>query len=731
MVLWSFEAPNSLPFDAYELRYWPVQQDVSRASVLQIEAPANNFTLKSSSPQVLSSTVYTFQLRGHVQHKGWAPYSQPIESIHINNFYQHDKQHFLTSSTSFMYQKSSTESTSAFLAGLLPSTSNPLAYHVDSNNKDRNSLTDSLTATVSVAVSVSFCVVIVALTLLIYLSRNNSNSRFNCLSIANISKQPVITSSSNSDCDSLDFAKRAAHMHYNPLGACSAGTRSSGHSSPLWPPLNSTKTYIDPHTYEDPTKVVSLFAKELSPCNIIIESVIGGGEFGDVCKGVLKLNPWSDSCVAIKTLKGAATEQNRCDFLTEASIMAQFNDPNVVRLEGVVTLSHPLMIVTEYMENGSLDTFMRLNENKLPLPQILRMLGDVASGMRYLSDMNYIHRDLAARNILISRDLVCKVADFGLSREIADESLEYTTKGGKIPIRWTAPEACNFRKYSYASDVWSYGVLAWEVLTFGERPYWNWENTEVIKANKEQYRLPPPFNCPDCLYKLMLRCWQDDRTLRPTFNELVGILDDLLSNSSHGELAPELRKQPKIQELMPINPRAPSQLQLTTTRQFLASLQLQHHADTFEKCGLGNLSNCFQLEAKDLSYSLSIHSQYEQQKIVDELNRIACAYQNSLNTQENYISYNSKLFSNNLSLLEQSVGSLSDTVEQPSQVQQQQPPQQAGNSTSIFQLIRTNSQSNQKPTALPNTNDLLLFQGAYNQAASCVESNGVPQGFLV
>ena len=126
------------------------------------------------------------------------------------------------------------------------------------------------------------------------------------------------------------------------------------------------------------------------------------------------------------------------------------------------------------------------------------------------------------------------MADFGLSREIADESLEYTTKGGKIPIRWTAPEACNFRKYSYASDVGSYGVLAWEVLTFGERPYWNWENTEVIRANKERYRLPPPFNCPDCLYKLMLRCWQEERALRPTFSELVGILDELMASSGAG-----------------------------------------------------------------------------------------------------------------------------------------------------------------------------------------------------
>lgn len=212
---------------------------------------------------------------------------------------------------------------------------------------------------------------------------------------------------------------------YNQLGICSsnstAGTTSttSGGSSPVWP---GHKTYIDPHTYEDPTKIVSLFARELQPSNIIIEMVIGGGEFGDVCKGRLTggshkrlLLPEQvvaicddeglsdeEHVVAIKTLKGAATEQNRCDFLTEASIMAQFNNDNVIRLEGVVTQSQPLMIVTEYMENGSLDVFLR-NNRHLSMPQLVKILRDVSNGMRYLSDMNYIHRDLAARNILVNR----------------------------------------------------------------------------------------------------------------------------------------------------------------------------------------------------------------------------------------------------------------------------------------------------------------------------------------
>ncbi len=124
---------------------------------------------------------------------------------------------------------------------------------------------------------------------------------------------------------------------------------------------NSSKLYyVDPHTYEDPALAIQEFAQEIAPLDIKIESVIGGGEFGDVCKGKLKNinNVWLT--VAIKTLKVGSSEKNRCDFLTEASIMAQFHHENIICLEGVVTQSHPYMIITEYMDNGSLDTFLRV-----------------------------------------------------------------------------------------------------------------------------------------------------------------------------------------------------------------------------------------------------------------------------------------------------------------------------------------------------------------------------------
>merc|ERR1719193_1054776 len=151
--------------------------------------------------------------------------------------------------------------------------------------------------------------------------------------------------------------------------------------------------------------------------------------------------------------------------------------------------------------------------------------------MKYLAEMNYVHRDLAARNILVNENLICKVADFGLSRELeADAAFDpaYTTKGGKIPVRWTAPEAIAFKKFTSSSDVWSYGIVMWEVMSYGERPYWNWSNQDVIKAIEGGYRLPPPMDCPEAIYTLMLDAWQKERGQRPKFGKIVQSMDRLI-----------------------------------------------------------------------------------------------------------------------------------------------------------------------------------------------------------
>uniref|UniRef100_A0A3B4Z881 Ephrin type-B receptor 3 n=1 Tax=Stegastes partitus TaxID=144197 RepID=A0A3B4Z881_9TELE len=305
-------------------------------------------------------------------------------------------------------------------------------------------------------------------------------------------------------------------------------------SFPL-PVSPGVKVYIDPFTYEDPNDAVHEFAKEIDISCVKIEEVIGAGEFGEVCRGRLKQPGRREMVVAIKTLKAGYTERQRRDFLAEASIMGQFDHPNVIRLEGVLTRSCPVLIITEFMENGALDSFLRLNDGRFTMTQLVGMLRGIAAGMKYLSDMNYVHRDLAARNILVNSNLVCKVSDFGLSRFLDDTSADptYTSSlGGKIPIRWTAPEAIAFRKFTSASDVWSYGIVMWEVVSYGERPYWDMSNQDVMTAVEQDYRLPPPMDCPMVLHQLMLECWMKERNLRPKFSRIVSTLDKLLRNAA-------------------------------------------------------------------------------------------------------------------------------------------------------------------------------------------------------
>uniref|UniRef100_A0A8K9UDS9 receptor protein-tyrosine kinase n=1 Tax=Oncorhynchus mykiss TaxID=8022 RepID=A0A8K9UDS9_ONCMY len=332
-------------------------------------------------------------------------------------------------------------------------------------------------------------------------------------------------------------------------------------------PFPGVKAYVDPDTYEDPTQAVHEFAKEIDPTRIRIERVIGAGEFGEVCSGRLRIPGKREIAVAIKTLKGGYVERQRRDFLREASIMGQFDHPNIIRLEGVVTKSRPVMIVVEYMENGSLDSFLRV---------------------RNITNEKLSLLDLAARNILVNSNLVCKVSDFGLSRVLEDDpEAAYTTTGGKIPIRWTAPEAISYRKFSSASDAWSYGIVMWEVMSYGERPYWEMSNQDVILSIEEGYRLPAPMGCPVVLHQLMLHCWQKERSQRPKFTDVVSFLDKLIRNPS------SLRSYPEL--LMVVDYHM-----FISIGDWLDSIKMSQYKSSFVAAGFSTLDSVAQMSIEDV-----------------------------------------------------------------------------------------------------------------------------------
>ncbi|KAJ7373835.1 hypothetical protein OS493_009157 [Desmophyllum pertusum] len=186
----------------------------------------------------------------------------------------------------------------------------------------------------------------------------------------------------------------------------------------------------------------------------------------------------------------------------------------------------PFYIVTELMEGGSLlDVLKSPPGQELQLPQLIYMSAQTAAGMAYLEINNYIHRDLAARNILVGKNNVVKICDFGLSR-IIDEGEYNARAGAKFPIKWTAPEAALFNKFTIKSDVWAFGILLTELITYGRVPYPGMGNAEVLAQVDRGYRMPCPANCPPSLYNIMTDCWKADPMLRPTFETLNWRLED-------------------------------------------------------------------------------------------------------------------------------------------------------------------------------------------------------------
>uniref|UniRef100_A0AAR2LBC2 Tyrosine-protein kinase n=1 Tax=Pygocentrus nattereri TaxID=42514 RepID=A0AAR2LBC2_PYGNA len=239
------------------------------------------------------------------------------------------------------------------------------------------------------------------------------------------------------------------------------------------------------------------------------------GNFGEVFKGTLK----DKTPVAVKTCKEDLPQDLKIKFLSEARILKQYDHPNIVKLIGVCTQRQPIYIVMELVPGGDFLSFLRKKKEDLKPKQLVKFALDAAAGMAYLELKNCIHRDLAARNCLVGENNLLKISDFGMSRQ-EDDGI-YSSSGLKqIPIKWTAPEALNYGRYSSESDVWSYGILLWETFSLGVCPYPGMTNQQAREQVEKGYRMSCPQKCPDEVYKIMQRCWDYKPENRPKFAEI-------------------------------------------------------------------------------------------------------------------------------------------------------------------------------------------------------------------
>ncbi|NXH66358.1 FES kinase, partial [Hydrobates tethys] len=251
--------------------------------------------------------------------------------------------------------------------------------------------------------------------------------------------------------------------------------------------------------------------------DVLLGERIGRGNFGEVFSGRLRAD---NTPVAVKSCRETLPPELKAKFLQEARILKQYKHPNIVRLIGVCTQKQPIYIVMELVQGGDFLSFLRSEGPHLRVKELIKMTENAAAGMEYLESKHCIHRDLAARNCLVAEKNTLKISDFGMSRE--EEDGIYASTGGmkQIPVKWTAPEALNYGRYSSESDVWSFGILLWEAFSLGAVPYTNLSNQQTREAVEQGVRLDPPEQCPEEVYRLMQRCWEYDPRKRPSFSTI-------------------------------------------------------------------------------------------------------------------------------------------------------------------------------------------------------------------
>ncbi|PNJ34800.1 FGFR1 isoform 25 [Pongo abelii] len=294
---------------------------------------------------------------------------------------------------------------------------------------------------------------------------------------------------------------------------------------------------------------------ELPRDRLVLGKPLGEGCFGQVvlaeAVGLDKDKPNRVTKVAVKMLKSDATEKDLSDLISEMEMMKMIGKhKNIINLLGACTQDGPLYVIVEYASKGNLREYLQARrppgleycynpshnpEEQLSSKDLVSCAYQVARGMEYLASKKCIHRDLAARNVLVTEDNVMKIADFGLARDIHHIDYYKKTTNGRLPVKWMAPEALFDRIYTHQSDVWSFGVLLWEIFTLGGSPYPGVPVEELFKLLKEGHRMDKPSNCTNELYMMMRDCWHAVPSQRPTFKQLVEDLDRIVALTSNQE----------------------------------------------------------------------------------------------------------------------------------------------------------------------------------------------------
>jgi len=276
-------------------------------------------------------------------------------------------------------------------------------------------------------------------------------------------------------------------------------------------------------------------AMEIPISSIRFMQELGEGAFGKVYKGELAgYIGGVPALVAIKTLKPGANQKTIGDFVRESELMADLKHPNIVCLIGVCMQEEPKCMVFEHMAHGDLHEFLIFHSPKSDMndsddsqdgkvitqSEMAYIAIQIAAGMEYLSSHHYVHRDLAARNCLVGENLTVKISDFGLSRDIYSADYYRVQTKSLLPVRWMPPESILYGKFTTESDVWAFGVVLWEIYSFGLQPYYGYSNSEVIEMIRSRQLLPCPEDCPSRMYAFMVECWHEIPARRPVFSEI-------------------------------------------------------------------------------------------------------------------------------------------------------------------------------------------------------------------